>query len=86
MPVRGGGTIAVYKVQQRIKALIKSEPSGRPIADQTISEVLQAEGVQIARRTVAKYREQLGFAPTHQRKRAAPPVKPRAYAQVAVAA
>jgi len=86
LPVRGGGTIAVYKVQQRIKALIKSEPSGRPIADQTISEVLQAEGIQIARRTVAKYREQLGFAPTHQRKRAAPPVKPRAYAPVAVAA
>ena len=86
LPVRGGGTIAVYKVQQRIKALIKSEPSGRPIADQTISEVLQAEGVQIARRTVAKYREQLGFAPTHQRKRAAPPVKARAYASTAVPA
>ncbi len=68
LPVRGGGTIAVYRVQQRIKALITSEPAGRPIADQTVSEVLQAEGVQIARRTVAKYREQLGFAPTHQRK------------------
>ena len=86
LPVRGGGTIAVYKVQQRIKSLIQSEPSSRPIADQTISEVLQAEGVQIARRTVAKYREHLRFAPTHQRKRAAPPVKMRAYLSTAVQA
>jgi len=75
LPVRGGGSIAVYKVRQRIKALIESEPSTRPIADMTISEILQAEGIRIARRTVAKYREQLGFAPTHQRKRAARPIK-----------
>ncbi len=72
LPVRGGGSIAVYRVQQRIRALIESEPPTRPIADQTISEVLQTEGVQIARRTVAKYREQLGFAPSHQRKRGLP--------------
>lgn len=78
LPVRGGGTIAVYKVKQRIKALITSEPAGRPIADQTVSEVLQAEGVQIARRTVAKYREQLGFAPTHQRKQMTQPIVPGA--------
>ncbi len=68
LPVRGGGTIAVYRVQQRIKALIESEPPSYPIADQKISEVLQSEGVKIARRTVAKYREQLGFPPSHQRK------------------
>ena len=83
LPARGGGTISVYKVQQRIKALIQSEPSDRPIADQTISELLQAEGVKIARRTVAKYREQLGFSPTHQRKRAAPPAKVRMQATAA---
>jgi len=71
LPVRGGGSIAVYKVQQRIRALIESEPCSRPIADMTISEILQEEGIRIARRTVAKYREQLGFGPAHQRRRIA---------------
>ncbi|HXH72783.1 MAG TPA: RNA polymerase factor sigma-54 [Mariprofundaceae bacterium] len=72
LPTRGGGTISVYRVQQRVKALIDSEPAGRPISDQAISERLQAEGIEIARRTVAKYREQLGLLPSSQRRRAAP--------------
>lgn len=71
LPTRGGGTISVYRVQQRIKALIESEPAGRPISDQAIADRLLAEGVEIARRTVAKYREQLGLPPSSQRRRAA---------------
>jgi len=70
LPTRGGGTISVYRVQQRVKALIESEPSGRPISDQAIADRLQAEGIEIARRTVAKYREQLGLPPSSQRRRA----------------
>jgi len=70
LPTRGGGTISVYRVQQRVKALIDSEPSGRPISDQAIADRLQAEGVEIARRTVAKYREQLGLPPSSRRRRA----------------
>ncbi len=71
LPTRGGGTISVYRVQQRVKALIDSEPPGRPISDQAIADRLQAEGVEIARRTVAKYREQLGLPPSSRRRRAA---------------
>ena len=70
LPTRGGGTISVYRVQQRVKALIESEPTGRPISDQAIADRLQAEGIEIARRTVAKYREQLGLPPSSQRRRA----------------
>jgi len=71
LPTRGGGTISVYRVQQRVKALIDSEPPGRPISDQAIADRLQAEGIEIARRTVAKYREQLGLPPSSQRRRTA---------------
>jgi len=69
LPTRGGGTISVYRVQQRIKALIDSEPENRPISDQAIAVRLQAEGIEIARRTVAKYREQLRFPPSNRRKK-----------------
>jgi len=71
LPTRGGGTISVYRVQQRVKALIDSEPFGKPISDQIISNRLQAEGIEIARRTVAKYRETLGLLPSSQRRRQA---------------
>ncbi len=71
LPTRGGGAISVYRVQQRVRALIESEPAGRPISDQAIADRLQAEGIEIARRTVAKYREQLGLPPSSQRRRAA---------------
>ncbi len=72
LPTRGGGQISVYRVQQRVKALIESEPAGRPISDQAISDRLQAEGIEIARRTVAKYRESLGIPPSSQRRRMHP--------------
>lgn len=71
LPTRGGGSISVYRVQQRVKTLIESEPPGKPISDQAIADRLQAEGIEIARRTVAKYREQLGLPTSSQRRRAA---------------
>ncbi len=69
LPTRGGGSISVYRVQQRVKALIESEPLGKPISDQAIADRLQAEGIEVARRTVAKYREQAGLPPSSQRRR-----------------
>jgi len=69
LPTRGGGVISVYRVQQRVKALIEAEPLGKPISDQSIADRLQAEGIEIARRTVAKYREQVGLPPSSQRRR-----------------
>lgn len=70
LPTRGGGMISVHRVQQRVKTLIQSEPTAKPISDQAIADRLVAEGIEIARRTVAKYREQLGLPPSSQRKRA----------------
>jgi len=71
LPTRGGGTISVHRVQLRVKTLIESEPAGKPVSDQAIADRLTAEGIEIARRTVAKYRETLGIPPTSQRRRAA---------------
>jgi len=71
LPTRGGGTISVYRVQLRAKAMIDSEPEGRPISDQAIADRLCAEGIEIARRTVAKYRENLGIPPSSQRRKLA---------------
>jgi len=71
LPTRGGGMISVYRVQQRMKSLIQSEPAGKPISDQAIADRLTSEGIEIARRTVAKYREQLGLPSSSQRRRAA---------------
>ncbi|MDQ6950763.1 MAG: RNA polymerase factor sigma-54 [Mariprofundales bacterium] len=70
LPTRGGGSVSVYRVLQRIRALIESEPPRFPIADQAIADRLQAEGIEIARRTIAKYREQLGLLTSSQRKKA----------------
>jgi len=69
LPTRGGGTISVYRVQQRVKALIEAEPIGNPASDQAIADRLMTEGIEIARRTVAKYREQAGLPPSSQRRR-----------------
>ena len=71
LPTRGGGSVSVYRVQMRIKALIQSEPAARPVSDQAIADRLCAEGIEIARRTVAKYRESMGIPPTSRRRIAA---------------
>jgi len=47
------------------------EPPGRPLSDQQLVELLAADGVQVARRTVAKYRESLGIAPSSARRQGA---------------
>lgn len=70
LPTRGGGMISVYRVMQRIRALIASEPPKFPISDQAMADRLRAEGIEVARRTVAKYREQLGLPTSNQRKKA----------------
>jgi len=68
LPTRGGGVISVERVQARIRALIEHENPARPISDQAIAERLQAEGIEIARRTVAKYREQMGIPSSSKRR------------------
>ena len=50
--------------------LIRTENIHSPLSDQTIARLLGEKGMPIARRTVAKYREELGIPPAYQRKRA----------------
>jgi RNA polymerase sigma-54 factor len=63
------GDISSSSVKERIKTLIAAECPDTPISDQAIVQILKAENINIARRTVAKYRENLGISSSAQRKR-----------------
>jgi RNA polymerase sigma-54 factor len=65
----GGEDMASEVVRNRIKALIEAENPKKPSSDQEIVAALAREGIEIARRTVQKYREQLGILNSSQRKR-----------------
>ncbi len=64
-----GEEISARGVRDKIKGMVSEEDSKKPLTDQAIVNLLQAEGVKIARRTVAKYRDQLGILPARMRKR-----------------
>ncbi len=64
-----GAAVSGQAVKAMVKRLIASEPAGRPLADEAIAALLSRQGVNIARRTVAKYREQLDIAPARERRR-----------------
>src|SRR5690348_12874715 len=63
-----GGGASSTAVRAKIKKLIKEEDPGNPLSDSRIAELLSGEGIAVARRTVAKYREALGLAPSNERK------------------
>ncbi|MCL7464721.1 RNA polymerase factor sigma-54 [Phaeovulum sp. NW3] len=71
LPLREGGVIAARAVRHRIVALIRAEVRAAPLSDGAIADLLAAEGIVLARRTVAKYREAEGIAPAPARRRAA---------------
>ena len=64
-----GEDVSARGIKARISKLIDEEDSKKPLTDQAIVEILNSEGIQIARRTVAKYRDQLGILPARMRKR-----------------
>lgn len=64
-----GGDVASESVKEKVKAIIATEPPAHPFSDQKIVELLLKENINIARRTVAKYREMLGILPSSKRKR-----------------
>lgn len=65
----GGESHSAEAVRHRIKTLIDAEPATAPLSDEHLVKILKAEGIDIARRTVAKYREGLGL-PSSVRRRA----------------
>lgn len=64
---QGGSDISTMKIKTRLKELVEEENSGKPLSDQKLSELLTKEGLTVARRTVAKYREQLKILPARLR-------------------
>ena len=65
----GGDSLASSAVKEKIKNLIAKEDLKKPFSDQQIVEMLQRDNIDIARRTVAKYREMLHILPSSKRKR-----------------
>ena len=63
-----GEGVASESVKDKIRTIIKEEGERNPISDQGIAVALRKQGISIARRTVAKYRENLGILPSSQRK------------------
>jgi RNA polymerase sigma-54 factor len=66
-----GQQVAATAVKARVRRLIGEEVPGKPLSDQALAERLAESGIKLARRTVAKYREQLGIPGSAQRRRAA---------------
>jgi len=65
-----GAGVSSTAIRAKIRKLVAQEPPGRPLSDQQIVQLLAADGVMVARRTVAKYREALGIAPSSARRQA----------------
>ena len=59
----------VFLYQQKILEYIENENKEQPLSDQDIVNLLEKEGIKIARRTVTKYREKLGYKSSHKRKK-----------------
>jgi RNA polymerase sigma-54 factor len=64
----GSGTSSTA-IRAKIRKLVKDESADSPLSDGKIAELLSGEGIPVARRTVAKYREGMGIAPSNERRR-----------------
>ena len=63
-----GSMVSSVSVKQMIKDMVETEDAAAALSDQEIAQALHGQGLTIARRTVAKYREELGILPSHQRR------------------
>lgn len=66
----GGEDVSVHQVKALLSQLIREEDPSHPLSDQKLASLLQEQGLDIARRTVAKYRTELGIPSTGGRKKA----------------
>jgi RNA polymerase sigma-54 factor len=64
-----GMDVASTTVKTRLRDILAEEDAAHPLSDQGLADVLSGEGIPVARRTVAKYREELGIEPSWARKR-----------------
>lgn len=63
-----GGSTPLMLLKRKVKKLIEDEDPRKPLTDDLIASMLQAQGIEVTRRTVAKYREDLRIPSTHQRR------------------
>ena len=63
-----GEMVSSVSVKKMIQDILAAEDPAKPQSDQEVAQALQKRGLTIARRTVAKYREELGILPSHQRR------------------
>jgi RNA polymerase sigma-54 factor len=64
-----GEEVSSLRIKEKIKKLIENEDKSNPLSDDEIVEILSRENIQIARRTIAKYRGQMNIPPSHIRKK-----------------
>ncbi|CTS25288.1 RNA polymerase factor sigma-54 [Escherichia coli] len=64
----GGGEASSTAIRALVKKLIAAENSAKPLSDSKLTSLLSEQGIMVARRTVAKYRESLSIPPSNQRK------------------
>ena len=64
-----GEDASARSIRAKLEKMVGDEDSAKPLTDQQIVHLFQEQGIQIARRTVAKYRDQLGILPARMRKR-----------------
>ena len=63
-----GGATSLVLLKRRVKKMIEEEDPGKPHTDDDLAAMLRTEGIQVTRRTVAKYREDMHIPSTHQRR------------------
>jgi RNA polymerase sigma-54 factor len=63
-----GSAVSNETVKNAIREMVDGESDRKPLSDQEIVGILSERGLKVARRTIAKYREQLGILPSHLRK------------------
>ncbi len=65
----GGGECSATAIRALIKKLVAAEDGGKPLSDSKIAQLLKQQGINVARRTIAKYREALAIPSSSERKR-----------------
>ena len=66
-----GGECSATAIRAIIKKLVAAENPAKPLSDNKMASVLAEQGIKVARRTIAKYRESLSISPSNERKRLA---------------
>ena len=66
---KSGGECSATAIKAYLKEIISTEDTHKPLSDEAIAKILQDRGINVARRTIAKYREAMAIAPSSERKR-----------------